>query len=216
MTGDRLSLRPERWNPTRETLSDFNILVTNWIELIQASQSDIDSLPSRHRKRNPLVGAIGIRCIYCVGKSCSSTGSISFPDDLITLPHNIYMMTKRHMLTSCQNIPKAVQEQMNETRPFSTQQSMSRGRIGLPAYLKLLIDDFGLTDHGRKDGIYWPKNKARDSSNHGNLPSSYKNDVTSVRDEITVKHLNQPAEVIAAADEDNDDIASEILISFAV
>jgi len=203
MTGDCLSLCPERWNSTRETLSDFNILVTNSIELIQASQSDIESLPCRHRKRNPLVGAIGIRCIYCVGKACSSTGSISFPDDLGTLPHNIYMMTKRHMLNSCQNIPKAMKEQMNATRPFSTQQSGSKGRIGLPAYLKILINDFGLTDNGKKEGIYWPKNKTRDGPNSGSLPTLDKDDVQSVRNETTMKHLlGEPAEVIAAADED--------------
>ena len=155
VSSKNITLRPVRWYWTRARLSDFNYLVTNSIDLIQATQSDIDTMPRRNRRRNPNVGDIGIRCIYCVGRC--SIASISFPDHIRTLAHNLYLMADRHLLSSCPNIPHSVRQKMKEARPYTTKQSTLKDRIGLPAYLQLLIDDYGLIDKGNSCGIQWKK-----------------------------------------------------------
>lgn len=149
-SGASLTLRPTCLESQRESLSDFNYLVTESIEFIEATSSDVKRLGRSQRKRDPLEGNIGIRCVYCQGQT---SRSISFPDDCKALPNNIYNMTKRHLMESCPSIPSQVRTKLTETKQSTTSQSMMKDRIGLPIYLKMVQVEFGLTDHGKKEGI---------------------------------------------------------------
>jgi hypothetical protein len=141
----------------RQLLSDFNILVTDAVELIQLSTpEDIDRLKMSNKRRRlaPKLGNIGIRCRYCAqNKLTSPPGSNVYPQSLKSLPHNIYNLVNRHLMSSCQNISREKQQQLVQDKKITTKQSMEKNRIGLPVYLRLLAEAFGLTDDGKSEGI---------------------------------------------------------------
>jgi hypothetical protein len=156
MTGRRLTLRPACLQSKREKLSDFNFHVTESIELVEASEIDIETLTNhsnQNRRRMPQVGNVGIRCVHCDGSIV--VGALRFPDDLATIPHNMYSMVERHLLASCPKTDERVRQQLRDTKVLTTKQSMTKGRIGLPTYLKLLQTEFGLTDYGKKEGVHF-------------------------------------------------------------
>lgn len=154
MVGLCVSLRPPSLNDSRIQLSEFNWKVTEAIELIEVSPEDISELAKTvQRGRTPRVGDIGIRCVYCARKGIQPAGSNVYPKTLKSLPHNMYNLVVRHLLGSCQNIPKATQDELSENKTRTTKQSMMKDRIGLPVYLQMLTELFALTDLGEAQGI---------------------------------------------------------------
>ena len=149
-----LSMKPSSLEIQRSQLSDFNILVTESIELFELGEDDVERFAIRHRKRHPQCGDVGIRCVYCAEKGVQPPGSVSYPDNLKSLPFNVYNMTNRHLLLSCKNIPKHTQKELKTTKKNTTSQSMEKKSIGLPVYLKMLVHEFNLTDDkDEKQGI---------------------------------------------------------------
>lgn len=153
MKGASLSLRPDCMAASRGMLSDFNYLVTESIEMVEVAQDDMERFAKTQRKRTPQVGNVGIRCVYCAANGVQPPGSMSCPDNLQSLPHNIYNMAQRHLLSSCKKIPKHIQVQLNVTKKTSLSQSMQKNHIGLPVYCKKLAYMFSLADNGTKEGI---------------------------------------------------------------
>mmetsp|Transcript_8402 Transcript_8402/g.8256 ORF Transcript_8402/g.8256 Transcript_8402/m.8256 type:complete len:356 (+) Transcript_8402:46-1113(+) len=153
-TDGRLSMKPSSLKIQRQQLSDFNILVTASIELFELGEEDVARFAIRHRKRHPQCGDVGIRCVYCAEKGVQPPGSVSYPDNLKSVPFNVYNMTNRHLLLSCKNIPKHTQKELKTTKKITTSQSMEKKSIGLPVYLKMLVHEYNLTDDkDEKQGI---------------------------------------------------------------
>ena len=148
-----LTLRPSCLQSERERLSDFNLLVTDSIELVELTAAGMEQMMRSGRQRKPVTGNVGIRCRYCAEKGRSPPGSESYPDTLQNLSHNVYNLTKRHLVKECRNIPESTRERLIETKKITTSQSMEKARIGLPVYLKLVTKEFGLIDIGERQGI---------------------------------------------------------------
>jgi hypothetical protein len=154
MKGTSLSLRPPCMEEFRARLSDYNALVTESIELVEVTRDDIEKFAKKlQRKRTPQVGNVGIRCVYCVANGSQPPGSMSCPQNLRSLPHNIYNMVQRHLLLSCPYVPKQIKNQLELAKENSTSQSGQKERIGLPLYLTKLVNEFGLTDIGQNEGV---------------------------------------------------------------
>jgi hypothetical protein len=62
-------------------------------------------------------------------------------------------MATRYLTTACPFIPKDEHERLMHTKKESTSQSMEKRRTGLPVYLGLVAQEFGLTDGIEKNGI---------------------------------------------------------------
>jgi hypothetical protein len=153
VTQAALSLRPEVLQADRDKLSDFNKLITESIELFEASKTDVETQKIGNGRRNIELGNVGIRCRHCAELGVMTIGSIAYTNDLQPLPNNMFTMVKRHLLETCQNVSKELRSTLLDAKKFSTSQSMSKGRIGLPAYLRTLITHFDLTDEGKKEGV---------------------------------------------------------------
>lgn len=137
----------------RLKLSNFNKLVLECIELFEASQSDVNVQVTANGKRHISVGNVGIRCVHCARNDTLPVGSTTYTSDLKTLPHAMYVMVQRHLLATCAHIDDDMKRQLRETKKNSTSQSMTKGNIGLPAYLRLLAEKCGLTDDDKKLGV---------------------------------------------------------------
>jgi hypothetical protein len=148
-----MSLHPEYLHSSWEKLSDFNQHLTNCIELIEATTIEVNRQARRNRRRPIDVGNIGIRCIYCAQHKVDTIGSTTYADSVKTLPHNMYVMVSRHLLVTCPYIPKIPRSNLLNTKHNSLSQTMTLGHIGLPAYLRMLQDEFGLEDIGHANGV---------------------------------------------------------------
>lgn len=153
VTQAALSLRPEALQADRDKLSDFNKLITESIELFEASSTDVATQRIGNGRRAIELGNVGLRCRHCAELGVMTIGSIAYTNELKPLPHNMYTMVKRHLLETCKNVSEELRSTLLIAKKSSTSQSMTRGRIGLPAYLRTLITHFGLTDDGKKDGV---------------------------------------------------------------
>ena len=148
-----LSLQPEVLRDEFAKLSDFNKLILGSMEFFEASESDVDKQVAGNGRRNIEVGNIGIRCKECVQTGVLTVGSISYTNDLKTLPHNMYVMTKRHLLGNCPNVVPTLRFELERSKKCSTSQSMTKGALGLPSYLRRLIASYELTDDGKANGV---------------------------------------------------------------
>ena len=140
-----LADNPEKGTDQRQ-LSKFNTLVTQSIELVEATEHDLQLLNAskRNLKRKPIIGNVGIRCIHCFRNGNASTGAISYPAHLGNLSHNIYNMATRHLLQTCQSIPSAFREEMQLAKSTTTSESMRKDGLGLPEYLLSIVTKYNL------------------------------------------------------------------------
>jgi hypothetical protein len=160
-SGDQASslrLMPSCLKSAWVRLSDFNKAITQCIELVEATAEEATLQAGRNRRRLVNVGDIGIRCIYCAENGKYTVGSTTYPDNLKTLPHNLYTMVARHFLSPkgagcCPYIPASQQTALIKAKPNSLSQSARTGGIGLPAYLRMLEKEFGLVNYGQKGGV---------------------------------------------------------------
>jgi hypothetical protein len=153
VTQASLSLEPVALEKERVKLSDFNRLIVKSIELFEASTTDVEMQHLGNGYRKIELGNVGIRCRHCAQLGVLTIGSISYTNDLKHLPHNMYTMVVRHLLESCHNVREHLKHQLLQAKTSSTSQSMRKGALGLPAYLRLLIDHYDLTDDGRREGV---------------------------------------------------------------
>lgn len=150
-----ISLLPDCLKLSSSKLSDLShLLVSGSIELFEATDADLEVQNGGSGNRNIEVGNIGIRCVHCSNGGVMRTGSVSYPNNLQTLPHNVYNMVHRHLLNSCQAITSDIRYRIVRAKLESTSQSVRRGGLGLPAYLKMVYAYYDLTDGGLKEGIY--------------------------------------------------------------
>jgi hypothetical protein len=149
-----VSLRPPALETERILLSDFNWLVTEALELFEATESDVAKQIVGSGRRRIVVGNVGIRCVHCARAGVLACASIAYTYSLKTLPHNMGGMVTRHLLKSCQHMDPTLRLRMCQVRKTTARESMSKGRIGLPAYLRLLVTKFDLTDNGESNGVW--------------------------------------------------------------
>jgi hypothetical protein len=148
-----LTLRPICLQFERERLSDFNLLVTDSIELVELTAAGMEQMRRSGRQRKPATGNVGIRCRYCAEQGRSPPSSETYPDTLQNLSHNVYNLTNRHLIKECRKIPESIRLRLIETKKVTTSQSMEKARLGLPAYLKLVTKELGLIDIGNRQGV---------------------------------------------------------------
>jgi hypothetical protein len=130
----------------RSRLSLFNQLVTESIELVEASTNDIELLlaKSRNLKRKPIPGNIGIRCRHCFLEGTAATGAICYPAELKNLPFNAYNMATRHLIKTCQSISEDMRNEIRLAQKTSTSESARTESLGLPEYLRMIANKYGL------------------------------------------------------------------------
>ena len=157
VTKSSLSLRPDAFHNEYLKLSDFSQIITDSIELFAATESDVEKQAVGNGRRKIEVGNIGIRCRHCARVGVLTVGSISYPNDLKTVPHNMYSMAKRHLMGNCHNVSYDLQQRLQLSKQCSTSQSMQKGAIGLPAYVRILIGYLDLTDDGKTKGVHQKK-----------------------------------------------------------
>jgi hypothetical protein len=153
VTQASLSLEPVALETERVKLSDFNLLIVKSIELFEASATDVEMQHLGSGNRKIELGNVGIRCRHCAQLGVLTIGSVSYTNNLTTLPHNMYTMVARHLLESCSNVREDLKHQLLQAKKSSTSQSLRKGALGLPAYLRLLIELYGLTDDGKREGV---------------------------------------------------------------
>jgi hypothetical protein len=149
-----VSMRPPALETQRILLSDFNRLVTEALELFEATESDMAKQIVGSGRRRIEAGNVGIRCVHCARAGVLTSGSIAYTYSLKTLAHNMGGMVTRHLLKSCQNMDPTLRHRMCQVRKTTLRESMSKGRIGLPAYMHLLATEFDLTDYGERNGVW--------------------------------------------------------------
>lgn len=145
------SLIPALLADQAECLSDFCHLVIRSLDLYQIQASDLP-LPTRGQFEIR-EGTIGIRCRYCAKKRSMSVASIYFPGNLQLVSTNVYRIADRHLMALCPHIPENLRLQLKELKVETTRQSMTKGRIGLPTYLKAVIDYHNLVPFSNSKGI---------------------------------------------------------------
>lgn len=74
-----LTLRPICLQFERERLSDFNLLVTDSIELVELTAAGMEQMRRSGRQRKPATGNVGIRCRYCAEQGRSPPSSETIP-----------------------------------------------------------------------------------------------------------------------------------------
>jgi hypothetical protein len=153
ITQSDLCLQPEVLSDEFAKLSDFNRLILGSMEFFEASESDVIKQMVGNGRRSIEFGNVGIRCKSCVQVGVLTVGSISYTNDLKTMPHNLYVMTKRHLLGNCPNVIPSLRSDLKRSKKCSTSQSMKKGAVGLPTYLRLLNTCYELTDDGKANGV---------------------------------------------------------------
>jgi hypothetical protein len=63
-------------------LSDFNKLITESIELVEASKTDVETHKIGKGQRNIELENVGISCCHCTALDVMMIGSISYSNDL--------------------------------------------------------------------------------------------------------------------------------------
>ena len=103
------------------SMPPYQCLLRKQIELFEADQSDIEGITllrrnqDRHgrqeRKKNIIVGQVGIRCIHCGSHSMSTPGAAYFPSH-----RSMYRASKtladRHLMNNCINIPESTRQEL--------------------------------------------------------------------------------------------------------
>ena len=145
------NIKPASLGSFRIQLSDFNYLVTEWVEIIQAGEQDAQS--SRNRQHKVSVGDIGLRCVACRQAEHYAPGSIMFPGCLKHFSHIIYNLAGRHMMASCPSMPAEIKKQLAELKQTTTSQSMCKERLGLPVYLQMVFKEMRLQDRQKGHGV---------------------------------------------------------------
>ena len=153
ITETTITLTPAPLIPNRKQLSEYNFSLTASLELFEASEADVQKQMIGNGKRPIAVGNVGIRCSFCAMNKIMTAGSITYPHQLKFLPHDCFVMAKRHLLGNCKAIPTEIQRRLESTKKSSLSQSLRKHFIGLPIYLNMIVEIFDLTDDGVRNGI---------------------------------------------------------------
>mmetsp|Transcript_4782 Transcript_4782/g.6911 ORF Transcript_4782/g.6911 Transcript_4782/m.6911 type:complete len:295 (+) Transcript_4782:101-985(+) len=149
-----ISLKLKCLQEEQKKLSDFNQMITDGcISLFEATSVDANFQIGRNRVADVREGDIGIRCTNCWIRNSAPPGSVIFPQEIKNLPHNVSNMVKRH-LSSCLHIPMETRRELLHNKQFTTSQSMTKGRIGFPTYMKLLCEKLNLKNRVNREGVF--------------------------------------------------------------
>lgn len=123
-----ISLIPEDEN----ILSDYNILLTQNIELFQVSAT----------KR------IGLRCKDCGVQGHNTTAATFFPSSINSIASGIGTIGARHFIGGkCPSISTDTMNRLKQFKKTSQQQTRTRGRISLDAHCKEIAKRENLINH---------------------------------------------------------------------
>lgn len=159
-----------RHHRTRLKLSAYGYALTESIEFFEATEQDITK-QSRNSKRIIKIADVGIRCAHCHRNANRASVSTShrtgssvllFPRKWKTVPHNFYLLAKRHLIESCESIPPLLKRELVVSKNQSTSESGMKDGIGLPTFLQLVADKCGLINSEEaENGIqrYKPTNE---------------------------------------------------------
>ena len=140
-----LTLRPDALSEEAKKLSNFNQMLVSSIDLFEADDLDVERQHRGGGKRSIRVDDVGIRCRHC--RASPTSGSVHYPKNLKTLPHNVYVIADRHLIGgSCTKVATDYRGELRIAKKRTTSESLRKGGLGLPTYLGLVCDHYGLED----------------------------------------------------------------------
>jgi hypothetical protein len=100
-----------------DSLSDYQILVRQQLELFEATAEDVDS-NTQGRKKSVALGQIGVRCRHCAGISLRARGrgAVYYPAKLTGIYQAAQNMAASHLCQACQHIPPSIKHELRKYR----------------------------------------------------------------------------------------------------
>jgi hypothetical protein len=100
-----------------EQLSEYQILVRKQLEIFEAQQEDVES-NTQGRKKQVVLGQVGIRCRHCSGLPLRQRGrgAVYYPAKLQGVYQAAQNMASSHLCESCQYIPHPVKQDLRLLR----------------------------------------------------------------------------------------------------
>lgn len=100
-----------------EQLSEYQILVRKQLEIFEAQQEDVES-NTQGRKKQVVLGQVGIRCRHCSGLPLRQRGrgAVYYPAKLQGVYQAAQNMASSHLCESCQYIPHPVKQDLRVLR----------------------------------------------------------------------------------------------------
>ena len=154
-----VSLAPDSLKEHRARLSSFDVAMTEYIQMFEASEEHVKKLNGTNHFVKQ--STIGLRCTFCRKES---TASSSYPNELPNFPRHCHYMVSRHFLRCCPSIPPAVQNHLRVTKSLKRKTTRAGSKdvnpYTLPRYLAMVVKEYDLTDNGEAKGIrrraHWP------------------------------------------------------------
>ena len=154
-----VSLVPDSLKEHRARLPAFDVAMTEYIQMFEASEEHVKRLngTSNFVKQS----TIGLRCAFCRKES---TASSSYPNELPNFQRHCHYMVSRHFLKACPSIPSALQNHLRVTKTLKRKTTRAGSKnvnpFTLPRYLAMVVKEYDLTDNGQTKGIrrraHWP------------------------------------------------------------
>ena len=96
-----------------ESLSPYQCLVRQQIELFEANQQDVDS-NAKGRNKPIVLGQVGVRCRHCayLPPKARARGAMYYPGQLDGLYQAAQSLSSAHLCKHCQHIPPIIRQQL--------------------------------------------------------------------------------------------------------
>jgi len=96
-----------------QTLSEYQCLLRNQIELFEATEDDIKS-NTKGRNKPIFLGQVGVRCVHCrnIKPECRARGATYYPASLGAMYQSGQTMAIRHLRHHCTRIPSHIRERL--------------------------------------------------------------------------------------------------------
>ena len=96
-----------------ESLSPYQCLVRQQIELFEANQQDVDS-NAKGRNKPIVLGQVGVRCRHCayLPPKARARGAMYYPGQLDGLYQAAQSLSTAHLCKHCQHIPPIIRQQL--------------------------------------------------------------------------------------------------------
>ncbi|CAB9513982.1 expressed unknown protein [Seminavis robusta] len=100
-----------------EQLSEYQMLVRKQLEIFEAQPEDVES-NTQGRKKQVILGQVGIRCRHCSGLSLRQRGrgAVYYPARLQGVYQAAQNMASSHLCESCQCIPPHLKADLRNLR----------------------------------------------------------------------------------------------------
>jgi len=126
-------------------LSEYNQRLLQTVELFVSTAEDVQVQHRGNGARKIVDGQVGIRCMACAQRGSATSAWCRYPGSLKVFPHNIYVLMEKHAL-QCTAVSGERIIKLKELKKKTTSQSMRKGALGLPVYLKEIYEYYQMED----------------------------------------------------------------------